>query len=106
MPKLPRSEQASQPHDGLFKYAFSQREHAAGLLRAILPPDVIAALAWDTLKLEPGSFVDDALRARHTDLLFSVRQGAAEVYLYTLIEHQRDVDPLLVFRGGVYMVRV
>ncbi len=57
-----------QPHDSLFKYVFSQREHATGLLKAVLPPDVTAAVAWDTLALQKGSFVDRALRSRHSDL--------------------------------------
>jgi len=94
------------PHDSLIKYVFSQRKHAIGLLRAVLPRDVAATLSWKTLALEKGSFVDHALRHRHTDLLFSTRQGAGKAYLYTLVEQQRDVEALMMFRGGMYMWRV
>ena len=45
-------------HDGLFKATFSQVEHAAGELRAILPPALVARLDFSTLTLCPGSFVD------------------------------------------------
>ncbi len=105
MPKSVSNTEPVQPHDGLFKFAFAQREHAVGLLRAVLPQDVIAAIAWDSVSLEQGTFVDPALRRRHTDLLFSARIADGKAFLYTLIEHQRSVDPLMIFRGGVYLMR-
>jgi hypothetical protein len=33
MPKPPRAVTPSQPHDALFRWTFSQRAHAVGLLR-------------------------------------------------------------------------
>ena len=38
MPKSPRRGALTSPHDALFKWTFSQREHAVGLLKAALPP--------------------------------------------------------------------
>src|SRR5690242_19695279 len=65
MPKPLRASALTQPHDALFKWIFSQREHAAGLLKATLPPALVEAVDWRTLRLEKGSFVDRALRHRH-----------------------------------------
>ncbi|MDI1444430.1 Rpn family recombination-promoting nuclease/putative transposase [Polyangium sp. 6x1] len=106
MPKPRRRVPLPQPHDALFKWAFSQREHAVGLLRAALPKALSAAIDWSSLRLEQGSFVDRALRHRHGDLVFSARIRGKTVYFHALVEQQRAVEPLMVFRMGVYMFRL
>ena len=106
MPKPPPEEASHQPHDALFKWAFSQREHAAGLLKAALPPALIAAVDFSTLRMEKGSYVDRALRSRHSDLVLSARLFGRPIYFYALFEQQRDVEPLMVFRMGLYMMRL
>jgi hypothetical protein len=97
---------AAQPHDALFKWAFTQLEHLAGLLAATLPAAITAAARWSTLRLEPGSFVSRALRHRHTDVLCSVEVGGQPLLLYTLIEHQRKPAPLMAFRVDLYEARI
>ena len=106
MPKSPRRGAVTSPHDALFKWTFSQREHAIGLLKAALPGAVVKAVRWSTLRVEKGSFVDPALRSRHSDLVLSARMGAERIYFYTLVEQQREVEALMVFRMGVYMMRL
>ncbi len=96
----------SKPHDALFRAAFEQPEHAAGLLRGALPATVADALAWDTLTREVGSFIDDDLADRHSDLLFSARMQGGTALLYLLLEHQSANDPDMPLRILVYMVRV
>jgi predicted transposase YdaD len=105
MPRRTRADVAHQPHDAIIKFTFSQREHAAGLLKASLPPEVTAVVTWSTLELEKIDFVDRALRGRHADLLFSARMGEERIYLYVLIEQQRDVQALMILRMGSYMWR-
>jgi hypothetical protein len=61
---------------------------------------------WSTLRPEPGHFVDERLTAQSSDLLFSVRVGAAPVLLYLLFEHQSTVDRWLLLRLLQYMVRI
>lgn len=96
----------SRPHDAILQFTFSQREHAAGLLRASLPPEVSALVRWSTLKLQKLHFVDRGLRGRQADLLFAMEMSGDErLYVHTLIEHQRKVDELMIFRMGVYMWR-
>jgi predicted transposase YdaD len=85
------------------KFAFSRREHAAGLLKAVLHPKLGEAVAWDTLVLENRSFVSPALRGRHIDLLFSARLAGEEVHFYFLVEQQRHVEKLMVLRMGSYL---
>ena len=104
-PRPPRVPDLAQPHDALFRWTFSQHQHAVGLLRAALPRTMAAATTWSTLRLESGSHVNRALRGRHSDLVFSAKMLGKSVYFYALIEHQRHVEPLMIFRMGVYMMR-
>jgi len=105
--------QPPTPHDALVKAIFSDPEHAAGELRHLLDPSFAARVVWSSLRLVSSSFVDDTLRGRHTDLLFSARFHQAsdagetvEVLLYLLFEHQSTDDPLMPFRLLLYVVRV
>jgi predicted transposase YdaD len=104
--------QPPTPHDALVKAIFSDPEHAAGELRHLLDPAFAARVVWSSLRLVSGSYVDDTLRGRHTDLLFSANvlrddeRETVEVLLYLLFEHQSTDDPLMPFRLLLYIVRV
>jgi hypothetical protein len=97
---------AKTPHDALFKSTFSQVEHAAGELRRMLPPRLLERMDFSTLTLCPGSFLDEALKERSTDLLFSVAIAGREAFVYLLFEHQSTVEPRMAFRLLRYMVRI
>jgi predicted transposase YdaD len=103
--KRSRGDLTGQPHDAIIKFTFSQREHAAGLLKAALGPVVSALIRWGTLKLETIHFVDRTLRGRYTDLFFSAEMGDERIYMHVLVEHQSRVDPLMIFRMGSIMWR-
>lgn len=96
----------AHPHDALFRWVFSQPEHAAGLLKLALPRALSDAIEWGTLRHEPGSFVDDALRNRHTDVAFTARLGEGTVVLYFVAEQQREPDDLMPFRFLIYKTRI
>ncbi len=94
------------PHDALFKAAFSHAENAAGLLRGVVEPELAETANWATLSLEPGSFVDEELAARHSDLLYSVELSGHRSFIYVLLEHQSTADPEMAFRVLEYMTRI
>jgi predicted transposase YdaD len=54
----------------------------------------------------PGSFVDEALRWRHSEVLFTAPLDGHDALLYVLIEHQSSDDPLMVFRMLRYVTRI
>jgi predicted transposase/invertase (TIGR01784 family) len=91
------------PHDTLFKRVFSHVGHAEGELRTVLPAALVERLDFSTLRVCPGSYVDEASRWRHTDLLYSVRLGDRDAFVYVLFEHQSTVDPLMAFRLLQYL---
>jgi predicted transposase/invertase (TIGR01784 family) len=96
----------STPHDALFKAVFSQPQHAAAELRALLPATLVARTDWSSLTLVPGSYVDASLRERQSDLLFAARVGDADARYYVLFEHQSEPDPRMAFRLLRYVVRI
>ena len=79
----------ASPHDALVKRTFSVPANAAGEIRAVLPEALAARIDWESLALEPGSFVDDEGRERHTDLLFSALLDGRSARIYVLFEHQQ-----------------
>ncbi|MBK8253136.1 MAG: Rpn family recombination-promoting nuclease/putative transposase [Polyangiaceae bacterium] len=80
--------------------------NAKGELQHLLPPELSAQLNWSTLKLEPGAFVDEELRASYSDLLFSIDYQGQLAYLYFLLEHQTLPERFFIFRQLKYVVRI
>ena len=94
------------PHDAVFRRVLGDPENAASQLRAVLPAGVAGRLDLDQLARVSGSFVDDALRWRHSDLLFTAPVDGREAFLYILVEHQSSTDPLMPFRMLRYVGRI
>src|SRR5262245_22747576 len=84
---------APSPHDGVFRRIFGVPANAASQLRAVLPGDLAARLDLDRLAPVPGSFVDDDLRRRHSDVLFTAPLDGRDAFVYVLVEHQSSDDP-------------
>ena len=95
-----------QPHDKLFKAGFSDPANAAAFLRWEVPAAISEKVAWDQLRLEPGSFVDSHYRHTESDLLFSTSVAGSSGLLYLLFEHQLTREHALALRLLRYMVRI
>lgn len=93
-------------HDALFRHTYSQPEHAASLLRGVLPPALVAALDWSSLRLVPGSSIDETLESRHADLLFCADVQGHPVLLYLLLEHKSTPERFTALQLLRYAVRV
>ena len=72
----------------------------------MLPAALAAELDLDGLRPVPGTFVDAALRQRHTDVLFTTTWRDRSAYVYVLIEHQSHSDPWMALRMLSYLVRI
>ena len=103
---MPDDAPVRSPHDQFFKQAFGRVEVARDFFQAYLPARVVSALDWPTLQLAPGSFVDERLAGRASDLLYSVRLRDRPALLYCLFEHQSTVDADMPFRLLLYMARI
>lgn len=87
-----------QPHDAIFKQFLGNIDIARDFLSIHLPPDIQAHCDFTTLQLESASFVDDELRSRISDMLYSCRTSQGKGYIYCVIEHQSSPDRLMAFR--------
>ncbi|MBK7155364.1 MAG: Rpn family recombination-promoting nuclease/putative transposase [Sandaracinaceae bacterium] len=57
-------------HDALFKRVFAVPENAAGMLRSLLPAELVAALDLSRLELLSGESITATLDEQRADLLF------------------------------------
>jgi len=94
------------PHDALFKTIFSEPARAAGIVRAVLPPDLVRRLDLASLELVPGEFVDKELDESRADLMFRAKLDGREAFLWLLFEHRSSPDRLLPLVMLRYMVRI
>jgi predicted transposase/invertase (TIGR01784 family) len=96
----------STPHDSVFRRIFGVPANAASQLRAVLPSALAARLDLGRLAPVPGSFVDETLRWRHSDVLFTAPVDGRDAFVYVLVEHQSNDDPLMAFRVLRYVTRI
>ena len=94
------------PHDKFFKETFSRKKSASAYLRAYLPKAISQRVDFNSLELFPGEYIDKALKASSSDLVFRVGLNSKEAYLYLLFEHQRSPEPMMAYRLLKYMVRL
>jgi len=94
------------PHDHLFKEAFSHIESAVGFFQHYLPENIRDRLDWGTLKLQPGAYTDEALRGSESDLLYTVQIDQSPALLYCLFEHQSTPDAWMPLRLLRYILGI
>jgi predicted transposase/invertase (TIGR01784 family) len=106
-PHQPVSNRLPNIHDAFFKQVLSDPELAGVFLREHLPREVASLLAPEAPQPVPGSFVDEALRQHHSDLLFRVhlRAGGA-AFAYVLMEHKSAPDQIARLQLLRYVVRL
>jgi len=93
------------PHDRFFRESFGRLDIARNYLEEYLPPPVLALLDLDTLALQEGTFIDEAMQAHQTDLLYQVQlQDGDTATIYFLFEHKSYPDPLVALQLLRYMV--
>jgi hypothetical protein len=97
---------APTPHDSVFRRIFGVPANTASQLRAVLPPGIAGRLDLGRLAPVPGSFVDEALKWRHSDVLFSAPLEGRDAFVYVLVEHQSSDDPLMAYRVLRYITRI
>ena len=94
------------PHDRFFRAAMANKRVAREFFDNHLPDAFKIHADLDTLKLEPGSFVDEELQMQITDVLYSLTWKGKTAFLYTLVEHLREADPLMAFRNIKYRIGI
>lgn len=95
------------PHDRFFKQVMSNPGIARDFIQNYLPADVVEHMDLSSLELSAESFVDAALQAHHTDLLFTLKlRDGDDGLVYLLFEHKSYADRLVAFQLLRYLVRI
>ena len=102
-----------QPHDKLFKSAFEDKQTAIAFFQQHLPSSLVRFISWPSLKVVPGSYIDDRFRASESDRLYRVALRSAdssalptEAFVHLLFEHQRREDRWIALRLLTYQLRI
>jgi hypothetical protein len=93
-------------HDSLFHHAFTNVEHARGVLATALPREIAAQIDFASLAVKKTSFVDETLSHHYADILYSGRIAGREGLLYLLWEHKSAPEPLTPLQVLRYIVRI
>ncbi|WP_312950943.1 Rpn family recombination-promoting nuclease/putative transposase [Superficieibacter sp.] len=86
------------PHDAVFKHFLMHKATARDFMAIHLPERLRELCDLHTLQLESGSFIEENLREKCTDILYSVQTRNGAGYIYLLIEHQSSPDKNMAFR--------
>ncbi|MCL5260462.1 MAG: Rpn family recombination-promoting nuclease/putative transposase [Gammaproteobacteria bacterium] len=93
-------------HDSFIKNMMSNRKVACEFFASHLPEKIKTAVDLDNIKSEPGILIDESLRSKFTDLLYSAEFNHEIGYFVLLIEHLSTPDQLIPFRILEYTVGV
>ncbi len=94
-------------HDSIFEATFEQLDLARSELELVLPAAVLEQLDLATLELRSGGYLDEALQATQSDLLYAVRtRDGREALVMVFWEHQSRFDAKMPLRLLRYTVSV
>ncbi|AFR02849.1 hypothetical protein PEC301653_12530 [Pectobacterium carotovorum subsp. carotovorum] len=85
-------------HDAIFKQFLSDPAVAKDFFAIHLPEEIRNICDFSSLQLQSASFVDEELRARISDMLYSIQTTSGQGYIYCVIEHQSRPEKLMPFR--------
>ena len=110
MTKSPNKGRVALPasrHDAFVRAILESSDRATALIREYLPAEVRAHLSDSPPRLVDGSFVDEALRGRHTDRLFEVELKCGRpAFVFVLIEHKSTPDARTPLQILGYQLRI
>lgn len=91
------------PHDAVFRQMLMQKRSPATFWLSTCQKTFLHPRSGFT-EAESGSFVEDNLRSRYSDILYSLHTQHGPGYVYALIEHQSKSDRLMAFRLMRYAI--
>ena len=97
--KTDKSKKGKLPHDGLVKRLMDDPRIATEFFEEYLPPDLKEKVNLSTLKPEKESYVEESLKKRMSDIVYSFKlKNNEEGFAYLLLEHQSSSDYWISFR--------
>jgi len=95
------------PHDKVFKTAYSDKENARSFLINYLPGTVLNLVDLDTLEISKDSFIEKDLAEYYSDILYKVNlTDGSQGFIYVLFEHKSYYDRFVHLQLLEYMVKI
>jgi predicted transposase/invertase (TIGR01784 family) len=94
------------PHDRFFRSMMTEPKVIKEFFAQNLPENIRNVINFDTIELQKESFIDDKLKLKIADILYSVEFINQPGSLYILVEHQSTPEKLMPFRILKYMVSI
>ncbi len=91
------------PHDKFFKLSMQEIKIAKDFFKHHVPEYVQKQMDFNSLHLEPESFIDQEQQAHFSDVLYSIMIDKKPGFLFILAEHQSKAEKLMPFRVLQYM---
>jgi len=79
---------------------------AIEFLNKHLPENIKGIIDYESLRVEPTDLIDEKLKEKITDILYSVNFNKDKGYIYVVIEHQNKPEKLMPFRILQYMISI
>jgi predicted transposase/invertase (TIGR01784 family) len=89
--------------DKSYKLLFSHAQMVKELLRDFVREDWVKKLDFSTLKKYNNSFVDENLKERFDDVIWTLKWGKKRLYVYILLEFQSETDFHMSVRMMTYL---
>ena len=85
-------------HDSFFRASMQHLEVARAFFQAHVPVHLRKRIDFESLKIEPNSYIDKHHKELLSDILYAVQIDNRLGYLYLLVEHQSTADHLMPYR--------
>jgi predicted transposase YdaD len=95
-----------QPHDKFFKSTFECREVVQEYLQAFLPENMVQKINYQNMELDPTSYVNEALSAHYSDIVWRVLYGKKRLKIALLFEHKTAPDAFIQLQLLQYILDV
>ena len=94
------------PHDKFFKETLGMRKNARSFLENYLPVQIRELIQIDSLEIEKDSFVTQELQDYYSDLLYKVKFGSYDGYIYLLFEHKSYSEKWICLQLLEYILQI
>jgi predicted transposase YdaD len=97
----------NNPHDHFVRRTFDVADHTRALLKANLPPELLAGIRLDTLQPAKETFLSADEHEKRLDLLYSASfVDGTEVLIYLLLEHKSEIDRHIALQLLSYVLKI
>ena len=99
--------QLKNPHDLFFQELMGRIEVSTDFLQNYLPDEIVRQLDFSTLEISKDTFVDEELKAHHSDMLYQISKlDQRPLSIYLLFEHKSYLYSPIVLQLLRYMLKI